>query len=117
MATHAMPWLVAAALVLLLVLVLGLSMLRWLVAGHAGVGGGVHVAHARRVEAGEEDVAVGEGTEPQEVPRHAVAATAGAGAGASASSSPADVLAAPAVGGGSCQLAHHSGRMEKDSWR
>lgn len=106
MAAHAMPWLVAAALLLLLlllVLVLWLSMVRWwwLVAGHAG--GGVHVAHARRVEAGEEDVAVGEGAEAEEVPRHAVAATA-AGAG--------DVLAAPAVGGGSCEVAHHPGRDE-----
>jgi len=86
MAAHAVPWFVAALLLLLLRLMsLRLCvLLLWLVAAHAGVGG--DGAHARGVQAGEaEDVAVGEGAQAQEVPGHAVGAA---------------FLAAAAVGGG-----------------
>uniref|UniRef100_A0A0A9DHV3 Uncharacterized protein n=1 Tax=Arundo donax TaxID=35708 RepID=A0A0A9DHV3_ARUDO len=86
-----MPWLVAALLLLCL------CMLLWLVAAHVGVG--VDGAHARGVEAGEaEDVAVREGAQPQEVPRHAVA-----GASPSPAAATFALFAAAAVGRGSCE--------------
>jgi hypothetical protein len=105
MATHAVPWLVAA----LLLRVWLRTMLLRLVAAHAGVG--VHGADAR-VEAGEvEDVAVGEGAQAQEVPRHTVA-------GASPSASTVPAAAAVGRGGGASRepllLRGQAGRSEPE---